>query len=325
MAHHITHSNQTQHDSDFIQACYAGLWTRFWARMTDFAVFSAVLLSLFVVVFSRPDTVLQRLSTLTLLQSALVDLESFIFLYALYSASDSIICRVFGRNLGHKIYGIRPVSISPEPVAYSVWFRRAFLLNIINIPYIWTLIYVVLYLRYRKTNVTYWDRLTRTRVIAETASLGRTIFCVAIPSLCLASFIGLVVYAGYTGRYAPDQPEPVSRAESDILRADLNAKLPARLNDLTILQNVTGSGQELVFNYLISKEGDKHFILTGFGPILKYRTAMFYPTRENYCTGKGGPLREKNYTITQVFWQQGTVLMQTHITPQSCQRQGYGP
>lgn len=162
----------------------ATTWQRFWSRQLDF--FTWLLVSSLAVGLLWPvDSVNWRNVSDV---SVLLNLILFLFMTTIL---DALCLAIFGQTFGRALAGIRVVKKSGDRLSFTEAFYRNVQVLVTGMGCALPLVYfLALYFAFsnlRKGVETGWDARMGTRVIAEHASLGRTLMTATLYILLLVA------------------------------------------------------------------------------------------------------------------------------------------
>lgn len=307
-------------------------WTRFVARKTDFYVFTAtyyiiIYAILYLVARNWLINFLEKLSYAS--EMGLVDLLKiysilllvFLFSLILYAVTDSIICKKFGRNLGHKIFGLKIINPTDRILTFNDYLIRSLLVSVtlllIAIPLFGLIVAVIAYINYKKTGNTYWDRLAGFSVTSENASNIRTIMCFSIE----VNIYFIAIFFLLKTTYSPalsSQPVYTISPEQKAFIEDSNKVLPRRINELVIADKVNIKDGNVIIHYIIEKENkapltEEDNIHLGVMKLSSPKTAIDY-----LCSPKGRDIFTMGKEVVYTYTLQDKALFQYFITPSMC-------
>jgi uncharacterized RDD family membrane protein YckC len=233
----------------------ATAWSRYWSRLLDLTIWMGF--CGFLLGFLFP-TIFLKLLEITGGNDLLVG----VILLPAVILIDALCLAAFGQTIGRAIASIRVIKISGERLTLSDAVNRNLQVYVkglgLGIPLVSLVTLLNAHGKVNAGQETSWDESVETRVVAESASLARTILTALLYILAVASIQIWDMESERTlDREMPRQsdfsaPDPI---EEQLRTAALEIKssLPQKLDQITTLVDVTVQGRTLSYLHEISR------------------------------------------------------------------------
>ena len=233
----------------------ATAWSRYWSRLLDLTIWMGV--CGFLLGFLFPNIFLKLLEI-----TGGNDLLVGVMLLPAVILIDALCLAAFGQTIGRAIAGIRVTKISGQRLTVSEAVNRNLQVYVkglgLGIPIVSLVTLLNAHGKISAGQETSWDESVETRVVAESASLARTILTALLYILAIAAIqIWDMERERTLDREMPRQsdfsaPDPIEE-QLRTVALEIKSGLPQKIDEITTLVDVTVQGRTLSYMHEISR------------------------------------------------------------------------
>lgn len=277
----------------------AGPWPRYWARMLDLLVGTAILA--FVAGLLWPALFAGENTNFSLIALALIPVSLFL---------EAGVLALVGTTPGKAIAGIRVQTFDLERPSFQTLIARNMRIWLFGLALGIPLIALAtLSHNHRKVangDSTSWDEEAGTRVFATRSSLVRTSIVAVLYIAGLAGLVGL----GTMERSAHDQ----LLAEIP----EMNRGLPKTIDSATILNHVGLDASTVIYDYTLTSSDGSTLSNEAAQPVVVRLAGLQATNRANLCGNRASNLIGKGISMRFRYSAQGGVVTDYTISPSTC-------